>query len=48
LDDFCLASVFAFEHPWNREIILQFYETLYISGDASDSSKWIMEWMTEG
>lgn len=48
LDDFCLTKVFEFEHPWNREIILQFYATLYISGDESDSSKWIMEWMTEG
>jgi hypothetical protein len=48
LEDFCLTNVFTFEHPWNREIILQFYATLYISGDESDSSKWIMEWMTEG
>jgi hypothetical protein len=31
-----------------REIILQFYATLYISGDESDSTKWIMEWMAEG
>ena len=48
MEDFCLTSVFAFKHPWNREIILQFYATLYIFGDESDSSKWIMEWMTEG
>jgi hypothetical protein len=48
LEYFCLTNVFAFEHPWNREIILQFYATLYISGDESESSKWIMEWMTEG
>ena len=37
-----------YQHPWNREIILQFYATLYISGDESNSTKWIMEWMTEG
>ena len=24
------------------------YATLYIYSDESDSSKWIMEWMTEG
>ena len=48
IEDFGLTHVFAYQHPWNREIILQFYATLYISGDESDSSKWIMEWMTEG
>ena len=48
LEDFCHTNVFAFKHPWNREIILQFYATLYISGDETDSSKWILEWMTEG
>ena len=48
LDDFCLTKIFEFEHPWNREIILQFYATLYISSDESGSSKWIIEWMTEG
>jgi len=30
------------------DIILQFYPTLYISGDESDSTQWIMERMTEG
>jgi hypothetical protein len=35
LDDAYLTGVFAFEHPWNREVILQFYATLYISGDES-------------
>ena len=48
IKDFGLTHVFAYQHPWNREIILQFYATLYISGDRSDSTKWIMEWMTEG
>ena len=48
IEEFFLTHVFAFQHPWNREIILQFYATLYISGDESDSTKWIMEWMTEG
>ena len=48
IEDFCLTNVFTFEHPCNRVIIVQFYATLYISGDESDSSKWIMEWMTEG
>jgi hypothetical protein len=48
IKDFSLMHVFAYQHPWNREIILQFYATLYISGDESDSTKWIMEWMTKG
>ena len=38
LDDFCLTEVFKFEHPWNKEIILLFYATLYISGDEFGSS----------
>lgn len=48
IEDFGLTHVFAFQHPWNREIKLQFYATLYISGDESDCTKWIMEWITEG
>ena len=48
VEAYCLTNVFSFEHPWNQEIILQFYATLYITGDASDNSKWITEWMTEG
>ena len=48
IEDFGLTHVFAYQHPWNREIILQFYATLYIFGDESDSTKLIMEWMTDG
>lgn len=36
-----------FNHGWNREIILQFYATLYISGDEGEMQTWLLEWMTE-
>ena len=48
IEDFGLTHVLGYQHPWNRDIILQFYATLYISGDESYSTQWIMEWMTEG
>ena len=41
-----LKSFLRFNHGWNREVILQFYATLYISGDLTDSRTWILEWMT--
>lgn len=47
IEDYQLAKVFTFKHPWNHECILQFYATLYVSGDNSDIKTWIMEWMTE-
>lgn len=47
LDDFQLTRVFNFQHPWNHECILQFYATLYISGNELESTTWIMESMTE-
>jgi hypothetical protein len=31
-----LKAFMRFNHGWNREIILQFYATLYISGDVGD------------
>ena len=48
LDDFQLLRVFEFQHTWNRECILQFYATLYITGNEEDCTTWVMEWMTEG
>jgi hypothetical protein len=36
-----------FTHGWNREIILQFYATLYISSDEGDMQTWMLEWMTK-
>jgi hypothetical protein len=41
-----LKPFMRFNHGWNREIILQFYATLYISGDLGNTSTWILEWMT--
>jgi len=32
---------------WNEEIVLQFYATLYVSGDPLDINTWALEWMTE-
>ena len=48
IEDYGLTHVLGYQHPWNKEIILQFYATLYISGDESDSTKWIMESVTKG
>jgi hypothetical protein len=41
-----LKSFMRFRHGWNREVILQFYATLYISGDEGDMQTWLMEWIT--
>ena len=32
---------------WNEELVLQFYATLYVSGDPLDITTWVLEWMTE-
>ena len=32
---------------WNEELVLQFYATLYVSGDPLDINTWVLEWMTE-
>ena len=32
---------------WNEEIVLQFYATLYVSGDPLDINTWVLDWMTE-
>ena len=32
---------------WNEELILQFYATLHITGDADDVNSWVFDWMTE-
>ena len=32
---------------WNEELILQFYATLHITGDAEDINSWVLDWMTE-
>ena len=31
---------------WNEELILQFYATLHITGDASNVNSWVLDWMT--
>ena len=32
---------------WNEELILQFYATLHITGDAEDVNSWVLDWMAE-
>ncbi len=32
---------------WNEELILQFYATLHITGNAEDVNSWVLDWMTE-
>ena len=32
---------------WNEELILQFYATLHITGNAEDVNSWALDWMTE-
>jgi len=32
---------------WNSELILQFYSTLHISGNADDINTWVFDWMTQ-
>ena len=32
---------------WNEELILQFYVTLHITGNAEDVNSWVLDWMTK-
>ncbi|KAI5021492.1 hypothetical protein ZWY2020_058222 [Hordeum vulgare] len=32
---------------WNSDIVLQFYETVDISGDPTDINTWVLDWMTQ-
>src|ERR1041385_4940931 len=32
---------------WNEELVLQFYATLYVSGDPKDINTWVLDWMTQ-
>ncbi|KAI5012685.1 hypothetical protein ZWY2020_024951 [Hordeum vulgare] len=32
---------------WNNELILQFYATLYISGNPEDINTWVFDWMSQ-
>ena len=32
---------------WNEELILQFYATLHVTGEADDINTWVLDWMTE-
>src|SRR3954466_15996119 len=32
---------------WNEELILQFYATLHITGNAEDVNSWVLDWMTK-
>ena len=32
---------------WNKELILQFYVTLHITGNVEDVNSWVLDWMTE-
>lgn len=47
LETLRLTNVINFHQDWNEELILQFYATLFISGDPKDSTTWEMEWMTQ-
>ena len=43
-----LVNLFALCATFNSELIKQFYATLYVSGEANDTSTWILEWMIQG
>lgn len=43
-----LVNLFALRSTFNSELIKQFYATLYVSGEANDTSTWILEWMIQG
>lgn len=47
IKDYQLEKVLTFKHPWNRECMLQFYATFYVSSDKMDINTWVMEWMAE-
>ena len=42
LINFCTDIV-----DWNEELILQFYATLHITGNAEDVNSWVLDWMIE-
>ena len=46
LHDVGLLPFCADVYDWNKELILQIYATLHISGEASDVNTWILDWMS--
>ena len=43
-----LISLFALRSTLTSKLIKKFYATLYVSGEANDTSTWILEWMIQG
>lgn len=47
LDELHLKRFPRFNHGWNREIILQFFATLYVLGNLNGSRTWKFDWLAE-
>jgi len=43
-----IQKIMGFRHDWNKEIIAQFYATVYFDDTDANPRKWQMVWMTEG
>lgn len=41
-----LTKLVSFKQDWNEELILQFYATLFIHGDPSAETTWVLTWLT--
>lgn len=47
LEELQLLDVLQFSHGWNKDLINQFHDTLYVTCDRMDISTGEMEWMTD-
>ena len=43
-----IKDIMGFQHDWNKEVISQFYATVYFGHDPENGNKRTIYWMTEG
>jgi len=47
-EDRHIKDIMGFQHDWNKEVIAQFYATVYFGHDPENGNKRTIYWMTEG
>ena len=43
-----IKDIMGFQHDWNKEVIAQFYATVYFGHDPENGNERTIYWMTEG
>ena len=43
-----IKDIMGFQHDWNKEVIAQFYATIYFGHDSENSNERTIYWITEG